>query len=124
MEERQQSEFNMAVAYLNRLNLLFYAADEAAMGLDLYTWQHCLWVLFRELSTEMKEDEINKFTGDIEAAAEQVNTNITKTSRTGKTEVQPELYKRLHDLELRLRKVLKESGLQMRMSEDASKALR
>lgn len=122
--DRQQSEFNMAVAYLGRLNALFYAADEAAMELDLYTWQHSLWVLFRELSTEMKDEEIESFTNDMEATASDVNAALARNTRSGKNEIKPDLYKKLHELEMRLRKVLKSSGLQMRMTEDAGRALR
>jgi hypothetical protein len=58
--DRDQSEFDMAVSYLGRLNALFYQADQAAMNLDIYNWFHALLCLFRELSTEMKEDEIAK----------------------------------------------------------------
>ena len=122
--DRQQSEFNMAVAYLGRLNALFYAADEAAMELDLYTWQHSLWVIFRELSTEMKEEEIVNFSKDIKDCANAVNQSISKNARSGKKEVSPELYEKLHNLEMQLRKVMKSSGLQMRMSEEAGRALR
>jgi len=123
MDDRQQSEFNMAVSYLNRLNALFFMADEAAIQLDAYTWFHTLMALSRELSTEMSPDEfetVTKFMGDI-------NPNIQKAyanhAKTGRWQIDSVLYHEMHDFELLIRKVLKKSGMLMRMQEDPSFAL-
>jgi len=115
---RQQSEFNMAVSYLNRLNLLFYAADNASMELDAHGWFHALQALFRELSTEMKPQEEERF----EALAKEINEELSECnrhqSRTGRVEIIPELYEKLHNYEKSLRKILKDAGLQNRMVDD------
>jgi hypothetical protein len=124
MEEgRSQSEFNMAVSYLNRMNALLYTCDEAAMTLDIYTWFHTLMALYRELSTEMKDAEINQFEKTILSIEPQINLNLHESER-GREAVEPEVYNKLHRFEISLRRVLKVSGLQMKMQEDAMKALR
>ena len=122
-ETRDQSEFNMAVSYLNRLNNLFYTADSASIGLDMYLWFNSLRVLFRELSTEMKKEEI---------AAHKININEINVllsrhlqlAKLGRGTISNELYERLDTLEMFLRNVMKESGLQTKIMDEAAKALR
>lgn len=128
MVERQQSEFNMAVSYLNRLNALFYAADEAAIMLDVNAWFHTLMAIERELSTEMKENKQHKELSTFKKKREEINnyleSNNKITSRTGKTEIKTELYDALHEYELKLRTILREAGLQNKIIGDAEKALK
>jgi hypothetical protein len=121
---REQSEFNMAVSYLNRINSLFYVCDESAMALNISTWFNSLLTIYRELSTEMKKTEQEEQHKSMMLLFEKVNKHISKTNASGRAEVQPELYWELHNLELDLRKVLKESGLQQKMKDAASDALR
>lgn len=122
-ETRAQSEFNMAVSYLNRLNALFYAADEAAISLDVYTWFHSLLAIYRELSTEMKPTEAEDFDARIMRINPQLNLSLNQQLQ-GRGETSTELYQELHTFEIKLRKILKSSGLQMKQQEDALKALR
>lgn len=124
MEDRQRSEFNMAVSYLNRLNFLFYNANDSAISLDAYGWFHSLLALFRELSTEMKEKEITKFQDMIKKIKPQLSANILNMQKTGIAEISESLYIELHTFEIELRKILKSAGLQMKMMDDASMALR
>jgi hypothetical protein len=122
--KREQSEFNMAVSYLNRLNDLFYSVDQASIRLDIVAWYHSLMALFRELSTEMKQDEITQYeTEMISNTMPLLKTHILNLQK-GLNEVDPKLYRKLHNFELFLRKVLKESGLQQKIMESAEKALR
>lgn len=108
----------MAVSYLNRLNSLFYAADEAAISLDTYTWFHSLMVIFRELSTEMKDAEIDEYNKIFLEIGEKVNNSMGQMARTGKREIGSELYNSLHTIEIKLRKVLKGAGLQLKMADN------
>lgn len=127
--KREQSEYNMAVSYLNRLNSLFYVANEAAIELDANIWFHALSALARELSTEMNEEEINEWFGtdDKQGKMDMINyilsieTNNPMNRGMG---ISPALYKSLSDFERFLRQILKASGLQNRMMEDAHKALK
>jgi len=124
MVEREKSDFNMAVSYLNRLNTLFYTADEASMTHNIYQWFNALLNLFRELSTEMKEDELKEKREEAEDIFKDVNKHVEEMNKTGIAQVTPELYWKLHNFELFLRRILKEAGLQMKMAEDARKALK
>ena len=121
-DTREQSEFNMAISYLNRLNQLFYMCDEASMILDMYQWYHTLLALFRELSTEMKDDELELMNDQAKLLGNEVNVYV-QASGEGNAEVTNELYQGLHYFELGIRKVMKTSGLQMKMKQDPRKAL-
>lgn len=121
--DRDTSEFNMAVGYLNRLNSLFYLADEAAMSLKVDNWLHTLLTLCRELSTEMRDEEIEEIMKDFNKINYFVQKSVEYTERTGKIQVSNETYNSLHYMELKLRKILKESGLQMKMKQGAGLAL-
>ena len=125
MSDRSQSEFNMAVSYLNRLNALFYMADDAAIELDVYNWSHTLMAIFRELSTEMKEEEVQRFNEEAHSIQDEVSRKIGNYNRTGTNKgIEPELYKKIHNFELKLRRILKEAGLQNKMLDDAGAALK
>lgn len=120
---RDQSEFNMAVSYLNRLNNLFYLTGNAAISLDMYSWYHSLQVLFRELSTEMKDPEINQLEKDSQVILGLLARHMKRTG-AGPALVSPELYSKLHKFEMHLRRVMKESGLQTKIMDNAMLALR
>lgn len=122
-EDRDQSSFNMAVSYLNRLNILFMMADDAAMFSDSYGWFHALMAIRRELSTEMKPDELEHFSKEKTRLNELLAKNANQNARTGRGDIIPELYDGLDDFEMRLRDVLKAAGLQTKMMNDPRKAL-
>jgi hypothetical protein len=124
-EQRDQSEFNMAVSYLNRLNSLFYAADEAAIRSDMFQWFSVLSALSRELSTEMKAPEVAEF----DTMEDQINNDLNtwqkrSAGRPNKVgggmfqNVDYNLRRELIVFERKLRGVLKSSGLQQKMKED------
>lgn len=114
-EDRAQSEFNMAVSYLNRLNALFYAVIDARLSLDAHNWFYALAALEGELSTEMKPAELAAF----EATEQRINNLLVKNAnhnlRSGRTEIDAELYKELRGFELAIRKIMKDAGLQNKM---------
>lgn len=122
--QRQKQEFNMAVSYLNRLNAEFYMAVDSSLKLDIHNWFHSLLCIYRELSTEMKEKEISIMDQRIMVLNNEIQEQLRTTSKTGHFMVNPELYMKLHSLELDLRKILKEAGLQNKEIEDAYKALK
>ena len=121
-EVREKAEFNMAVSYLNRLNGLFYAADDAAIRLDIFAWFHVLTAIYREISTEMGQTERDRCDQEIMDMNSMVMGQF-KNQRQPAMKIRPEIYMRLHAFELKLRQVMKDSGLQMKTMSDASKAL-
>lgn len=120
---REQNEFNMAISYLNRLNSILYSLDNAALELDAHAWYHNLRVLFRELSTEMKDDEIALWNQKGEQLNQAVIKQMNTNQRNQRIEIGQELYAELNTYELFLRRILKESGLQGKMKMDPRKAL-
>lgn len=124
MQDREQSEFNMAVSYLNRLNALFYVCDEAAMDLNGHKWFHALLALYRELSTEMKDKEKEWFNEQMSKINTQVTLSEKKNLQTGQNSLTPELYNSLHAYEEEIRRILKKAGLQNKMMDDPGLALR
>jgi len=123
-ERKETAEFNMAISYLNRLNALFYYVNASSMDLDIEGWMHGLITLFRELSPYMNEKELKSFQEKKEEMNQAISQTMQKYKRTGRIEIQPETYDLLHNYELELRKILKTSGLQMKMKEDATFAIR
>lgn len=118
-EDRAQSEFNMAVSYLNRLNALFYAVIDARLNLDAHNWFYALAAIEGELSTEMKNDELKAFGATETRINDLLAKNAQQNARTGRQEIDPTLYMELRSYELELRKVLKSAGLQNKMVQGA-----
>lgn len=124
ISDREQSEFNMAISYLGRLNALFFQADEASMTLNAFSWFHCLLVIFRELSTEMKPEEKTAINERRIMIAALVNKHVIEEKSGRSRGLSPELYDQLNDFELELRDVMRKSGLQMKIKDSAMNALR
>jgi hypothetical protein len=123
-DNRAQSEFNMAVSYLGRLNTLFYVCNEASMELDIFKWYHSLRTLIRELSTEMNDTESKEIKSLSQEVSNKVNEQISTQSSGDNFEVPAELYEALDKLEMTIRMVLKRSGLQNKMQDEAMSALK
>lgn len=114
--ERDQSEFNDSLGYLGRINILLTLCDQNSMQLNVYNWFHALLSLYRELSTEMNETEIQRGKEFRDKVRPQM-----KRLKLG--EVTPELYDELNDFELFIRDILKSSGLQQKLKDKPGEAL-
>ena len=112
----------MAVSYLNRLNFLFYQCNEASMSLNVYQWFHSLRTLLRELSTEMKETELEEWNETAQKLNKQIARYMVDNNKRP-TGVPNDLYEQLNTFELFLRKILKDSGLQLKVMDSPDKAL-
>lgn len=94
------------------------------MEMDMYLWFHSLNALFRELSTEMKNKEIEELNQEIKTIFKNVNSHLTLQRTQPDKGTDPDLYWQLHKFELKLRKIIKESGLQHKIKEDARSVLK
>lgn len=121
--ERPQSEFNMAVSYLNRLNSLFYVCNEASMSLNIYQWYHTLRTLLRELSTELTKEEITEWNGKAQKLNGQIALYL-QDQKKRPTGVPDRLYEELNNFELFLRKISKDSGLLLKVMDSPDQALK
>lgn len=116
--EREQSEFNSSIAYLNRINIYLALAGESMYNMDAYSWCLALGNVFKELSTKMQErertDAEEKYYRLLEAST---------ASQAHKGGINKRLFKELMGFELNLRAVAKESGLETKAKEDARTSL-
>ena len=117
MEHKEQTEFNSAFQFIARLNGWLYLAGEASYHLDAHNWFNAIRQLYKELSTYMNDVKRQELKKSISKINELMKDYINKRER-GHNEIKPELYKLLEDLEIDLRFVMKESGLDMKMKED------
>ena len=118
---RDQSEFNFAFSFLNRLNLQFYLAMDAAQNLNGFAWFHALLNIRRELSDDMKAGEMeiaNKYMDDINNAL----SLLSKRKKPGDT-IPTELYKKLDSFEIFLRGIVKAAGYKSKFKDDPSLAI-
>lgn len=123
MEVREQSEFNDALGYINRLNALFYAADDASISRDIISWLDCLMAISRELSPVMNGDEINYAFDNSNKLNKLITENPVELTISGGFRVDGYLYMELHMFDIWLRKIQKSAGLLMKTADDPSKAL-
>jgi hypothetical protein len=114
VNERTQSEFHDDVSYLNRIDKYLMMANAASSNLNAYAWLHSLAVIFRELSTQMKDSEKEKHNETIMT----INNDVYKQLKNGQNGMPPDLYRRLNNFELELRSVYDAAGLQNKKKED------
>jgi len=110
---RQEAEFNSAFEYLNRINSTLALAGESKYSMDSYGWASSLSILFAELSTKMTKKEL----ADNLPELKDLLRITSNTSIKGK--ISFDLYWRLFNFELFLRRVFKDSGLEMKFKEDS-----
>lgn len=121
--DTQKSEFNMAVAWLNRLNFWFYTCDDASSRLDAHEWLQTLMILMRELSTEINEKDMEEKKKEARELFNKISNWNKIEARKGRLSIEPNTYWQLHELEIYLRKKMDKSGLLKKVMADASKAL-
>lgn len=127
MDTRETSEWNGAGDYLRRIDQALLIAGDAALTLNLYQWLHALKLFYREISSVMKEEEKKELYKQSEELSEQINKYLiikNSQNRRHKIGIDVNIIKSLEQYEIELRRIYKESGLQMRLMEDASKSLR
>ena len=98
-------------------------ADEAAITMDANKWFNCLMAIYRELSTEMSEHELEFSQANIKKINYMLLRNNKNITRTGRIAINDELYMLLNNYEIWLRKIQKSAGLLLRTADDPSKAL-
>jgi len=124
MVDRDQSEFNMAISFLNRINTLFYDAQLAASNLDAHKWFGAILGLFREASTSMKVDEIDQFQKKFLEVYPEIMKGNRRRDDTGVQEIEYSLYVKLQSIELDIRRIMRDAGLETKLRQDPRSALR
>ena len=120
---RDQSEFNFALSFLNRLNTWFYAASEAAINLDPFNWFHALMIIRRELSDDMKGEEMKRADEYKNSINQMLPRAMQKIQFAGSKEISSELYDQLDSFEIFLRGIVKSAGYKSKFKDDPRFAL-
>ncbi len=123
MDIKDVSEFNDAIGTLGRMNSLWYNADESAMNLDAHQWYHTLLPLTRELITDMNEKEEEESKELIENIDPLMAAYIKKKQNNPETEVPRELYTKLHEFEIFLRRIYDRAGYKTKRRDDPRYAI-
>lgn len=83
--DSEESVFNMALAYLKRIDMLLYKCQEASMAQDIDRWLAYLRGVYRELAAKLSDAEMDEIAGkyndkfDIDKLTD---SNITKQEAT------------------------------------------
>lgn len=124
MVEREQSEFNYALAYLERINHTFYFISQNYLSDNYYGWMKGLSLLYREVSTKMKQKERDAFENQLKSLYSKVHDYENQKMRTGKSIMNAQTHWELVEFENKIRSIIKESGIEGRTAEKAAEALR
>lgn len=129
-EYREQAEFNNALGIITTIQECYTACNNArTKPYDIHMWNTALDNLFMTLSTSMKDTEKTTLLKTLDEIRDEVNKlstvqNKLWQSKRQKIGVPMILFKKMIDFELQLRKIAKDAGLEMRVMDDAMKALR
>lgn len=126
LQPQQTSEFNDAVGYLGRINLILYYIDEAHRDLNPDNWLRGLELLYSELVTEIKDEQRIHFRELSKKLAPKINMHVARMKNprvSRKSPITQELIEELKDYETELRDVYKKSGLQMKLNSDSRHAI-
>lgn len=119
-QQRDVSEFNYGISFLNRLNYQFYICMSSAMSLDAFGWFHALLTIRRELSDDMKDGEMEESNSFMNT----INLELGKLSKINKSNYIPQqLYDKLDGFEIFLRKIVKSAGYKTKFKDDPSMAM-
>jgi len=119
-----KSEFNFAISYLNRLNMLFYQVLQARDNYDARVWHNALLSLHSELSTHMSKEKCVELSDALFNLLDDVQAQTIKNQSSGQVTMPISLFRSLKAIEDDLRMILKDAGLETKLADDARKAIR
>lgn len=121
-QQREQSEFNNAIGYINRLDRWFFSAAEAKDTNNVYLWIKTLQIIFSELSTKMTLKEKEERKKELFNLTRDVNSILI--TNKGVNAIPQKLYENLFDYELFLRQVNDDAGLETKKRDNPGSALK
>ncbi len=117
--DRIQGEFNSALEYLTRISRAFEMCNEASASMNGNLWIQGLTIVFKELSTKMKPEELLKRMDDLK----EITNSVTSYKGRHNATITSEIYWKLFNFELYLRRVFAEAGLEMKVKPDVNRIL-
>lgn len=134
----EESFFNMAIAYLMRIDKLLYKCQESAIQQDINGWRQHLRGVYRELSVKLNPDEEEYIEGKIEDVVnlktlldKEITYKEATFSNINYLANNPEIYAKykgiilllLDKLEIKLRKLLQKKGMLLPSKSDPKYAV-
>jgi len=103
--ESNESVFNMAMAYLQRIDKLLYKAQESAQIQDIDSWLNYLYCIRRELSVKLIDEE--------EVELKNMLVNIKKIIQDPRKKItcRSEILGKLDEIDIYMRKKLQQRGM-------------
>ena len=126
-EYSETSEFNSAIQFLNRCGHWFWMADLAIEQSSAHAWFKALNILFLELRYYMKPSTADtKAKQQLHDINNLLNKQMNRQHQTQQTSnlIPPDLYDLLFEFHCLMKKTFKEAGLELKMQNSASAALR
>ena len=132
--QSEESVFNMALAYLQRIDKLLYKCQESALGHNIDSWRDNLMAVYRELSVKLKANEKEEIFGklsdnidirkvcDLNIESSEVNfitINKLANNPTLKIKHKSIIFYLLNELDIKIRGKLQERGMLLPSKEDA-----
>jgi len=122
-EDKVETEFNLDVAYMRRLDALCQNSTQFFFDGDYANWLNALRGLFLELSPEFSEEETKEIRERFDNLNIEIN-NYDNLLRTRGVEVNKlKIINKIEDIDILLRKRMKIRGLQGRNKQAAGEAL-
>ena len=118
MNTQPQAEFNMAGSDLDRLNKWFYGAEVSQATNNLQEWWHSLTNIYDIVYPYMSDPQIEEYDilhKNLEVSISNALNTLRKNPYLG---INNKLHHALRDFYRRLRRIAKDSGILMRLSED------
>ncbi len=133
----QESIFNMALAYLKRIDKLLYLCQQSAMSGNVENWTNNLRGVYREVSVKLTPEEKEDILGDkvqinlatlIDKQIEEKEANFKSVyvlinNATYKIRHKRTIMFLLDALEVKLRTRLQEKGMLLPSKQDPTKAV-
>lgn len=123
MVEKMQgyTEFDSSVSFLNVTQALFASCHLARLKGDIYTWYHTLRSLETQLWSYIDEQDSAKKQQEL---IRNLYLRWIRMKRfRGTAVISEKLYNELENYEKFLRRIFKETGMEMKFSRDPSKAV-
>lgn len=136
--QSEESIFNIAVAYLKRIDTLLYMCQQAAISENIEAWYKYLRAVFREASVKIKDKEEEEIVGTTkdkinldtlldknveEKEATFMNLNILMNNIQVKQKHKRTILFLLDALEIKIRRKLQEKGMLLPSKADVRSAI-
>ena len=120
---RGKSEFNMSLSFLTSISMLLFTCNVASVELDIYYWYHSLKALKRSIITEFSVNNLIEV-GRMDEELKPLLSKHMKQNNKGVTKsVNQDLYDLLEEYQILIMKILKSSGMLLKIQDSPEFAL-